>query len=226
MSDPKGTPIETVDLPSSSSLIGTLGGIAILSGILVVLTFQLTFERIEQNKRAALEKAVYSVLPGAVARANYALDETGLHKLDDADIAGANVFAGYDESGARIGFAIEASARGYQDVVRVLYGYNPETEKIIGFTVLQSNETPGLGDKIAKDGHFLANFNALDARLSADRKNMANEIVTVKNGTKTEPWQIDAISGATVSSAAVGKALRESTAETLPLLFRFTRDGL
>jgi electron transport complex protein RnfG len=82
---------------------------------------------------------------------------------------------------------------------------------IIGLQVLSSNETPGLGDKIEKDPDFRANFTALDASLK-------QEIVTVKNGEKTEPWQIDGISGATVSSKAVGKALNESAQFWIPTL--------
>jgi len=79
-------------------------------------------------------------------------------------------------------------------------------------------ETPGLGDKIATDPAFLANFEALDARLNAVGTALANPIVTVKRGRKTEPWQIDAISGATISAKAVGKALNESTQRLLPRL--------
>jgi len=93
----------------------------------------------------------------------------------------------------------------------VLYGYDPAGKKIIGMTVLKSNETPGLGDKIAKDSAFQENFRALDVSDPA-------RVETVKSGKKTNPWQIDGISGATVSSKAVGKAIRESTMLVLPLL--------
>ncbi len=65
-------------------------------------------------------------------------------------------------------------------------------------------ETPGIGDKILTDKDFLANFNALDVQLNADLTALANEVKTVKHGTKTEPWQVDAISGATITSRAVG----------------------
>jgi electron transport complex protein RnfG len=85
-------------------------------------------------------------------------------------------------------------------------------------TVLQSTETPGLGDKVSTDPDFLANFDCLEARLNEEGSAMANEIVTVKNGNKTQPWQIDGISGATVTSVAVGTAIRESTNKMLPLL--------
>jgi electron transport complex protein RnfG len=196
-----------------------------VSGILVVFSFQLTLPRIIQNRQAALEKAVFKVLPSAVSRINYLLDETGLNELPDAEFARANVFAGYDAEGKLVGLAMEGAAGGYQDVVRVLYGYSPEKQAVVGITVLDSRETPGLGDRVETDPNFLANFEALDARLTPDGSAIANPIETVKNGKKTDPWQIDAISGATITSTAIGNGLRGSTSKLLPLLHRF-KDSL
>jgi electron transport complex protein RnfG len=204
--------------PKSTSLILTLGIIAMLAGFFVVLTVQLTAPRIALNEQRALEKAIFTVLPEASSSRNFLLDESGLHALPKEDIGQANVFAGYTPDGELVGVAMEGSARGYQDVVKVLYGYVIETRCIIGMTVLQSTETPGLGDKVSTDPDFLANFDCLEARLNEEGSAMANEIVTVKNGNKTQPWQIDGISGATVTSMAVGTAIRESTNKLLPLL--------
>ena len=208
----------TPQLPKSRVLITTLGGIAMMSGLLVVLTFQFTLPRITKNKLEALEKAVFTVLPQAETKTNYLLNETGLIELPDEDFARANVFAGYNDTGQLTGLAMEASAQGYQDVVRILYGYSPETECVVGITVLESRETPGLGDKVDTDPEFLANFTCLDASLTPDGLAVANPIHTVKHGKKTDPWQIDAISGATITSTAIGKALESSTAKMLPLL--------
>jgi electron transport complex protein RnfG len=88
--------------------------------------------------------------------------------------------------------------------------------------VLDSKETPGLGDRVEIEPHFLANFEALDARLNAAGDGLANPIVTVKQGEKTEPWQIDGITGATITSEAIGDILNESAMEWLPAL---ERDG-
>lgn len=207
-------------LPASKNLILALGLIAMMSGLLVVLAFQLTAPRIAANKQRALEKAIFTVLPQAVASRNYRLSEDGLELLPNEAIAEANVFAGYDSEGKLAGLAMESSARGYQDVVVVLYGYSLESECVTGITVLQSTETPGLGDKVSTDPDFLANFNCLDASLNPEGTAVANPIRTVKNGTKTDAWQIDAISGATVTSTAIGNGLRESTGKMLPLLAR------
>ncbi len=183
----KGT-IELPPQPSPFRLVATLGGIAILSGLLVVMTYQWTKPAIERNQREALERAVFSVLPGAV-------------RSEPVAVAGQTVFACFDADDTRIGFALPGEARGYQGIVGILYGFDPVQNQVIGMTVLQSTETPGLGDKIIRDPAFHANFEALD---------VSREVEVVKSGTKTEPWQIDGISGATVSSQAVGQAIRRS----------------
>lgn len=213
-----GLPQQSASPPSSFRLIVTLAGVAVMSGFLVATTQQLTLEPILQNRREALEKAVFQVLPEAVQRRNFRIDEAGFQALPDDALARANVFAGYDDQGRLTGVALEGSARGYQDVVKILYGYVPETEKVTGMTVLQSSETPGLGDRVETDPDFLANFDALEAGLNESGTGLAHEIVTVKHGDKEHPWQIDAISGATVTSQAIGNAIDSSASEKLPVL--------
>ena len=58
------------------------------------------------------------------------------------------VHAGYDAEERLVGLAIDAQGMGYQDNIRVLYSYSFEQDAIIGFKVLESKETPGLGDKV------------------------------------------------------------------------------
>ena len=38
------------------------------------------------------------------------------------------------------------------------------------------------------------------------------------SGTKTQPWEVDAISGATITSRAIANGLRETTVELVPLI--------
>ena len=68
---------------------------------------------------------------------------------------------------AMIGFAIPGSEPGFQDIIGALYGYEANGQTIIGFEVLESKETPGLGDKIFKDPDFQTNFTALKVELPA-----------------------------------------------------------
>lgn len=199
---------------SSFALIRTLGLIAMVSGLLVVLVFEWTKPAIEQNKREMIERAVFQVVPGATQRRDFVVTAEGIKQQGD----GITIYAAYDDSGKLRGIAAEAAAQGYQDVIRLLYGYNPECQCITGIRVIKLSETPGLGDKIITDADFVANFKALDASLNATMQALANAIVTVKHGRKQNPWEIDAISGATISSTAVGKALNESAQLLLPQL--------
>lgn len=203
---------------SSLKMIRTLGGVALLSGFLIVLAYQVTLPRIMENKRRALERAVFQVIPGAASRATFAQGEDGFTLLEDETVPGVKAYAGYDASGVFLGVALEASAQGYQDVVRILYGYSPETQCVTGMTVLESKETPGLGDKIGKSLEFLANFECLDLRLNEDKSGLAHAVEVVKHGKKTEAWQIDGITGATISSKAVGKMINDSAQARLPFI--------
>lgn len=208
------------DNTSSLRLIGTLVLIAMLSGFMVVLAYQVTQPYILANRLAALEKAVFAVLPGAVSRESFLLDENGLQKVAATEVSTANVFAGYDKDGNLVGVALDGAARGYQDVVKVLYGYSLKDQCVVGMTVLQSTETPGLGDRVQSDPGFLANFECLKAEVTSEGTSLQNEITTVKHGKKVHPWEIDGISGATVTSKAVGAAIQKSTNKFVPLVMR------
>ncbi|MDD3519167.1 MAG: FMN-binding protein [Chromatiales bacterium] len=201
----------------SHRLIGTLGLIALLSGLLVVSVFEFTRPYIEKNHRVALERAVFEVIPGAVARREFVLTERGVEPAAPG-IAGIVFHAGYDAAGGLRGVAAVAAGRGYADVIRVLYGYDPDCACIVGMKVLESKETPGLGDKIITDARFRANFERLDARLNAAGDGLANAIVTVRQGNRHEAWEIDGISGATISSVAIGRMLNAGAHDLLPRL--------
>jgi electron transport complex protein RnfG len=200
-------------------MLRTLGGIAAISGLLVVLVYQLTAPIIAENQRVRTERAVFQVIPGAVAKRDLVLTDQGLVPAGQG-VQGETVFAAYDEAGRLLGVAFPGAAQGYADVIRFLFGYDPGCRCIVGMRVLKSTETPGLGDKIETDPAFLENLRALDARLDPEGTRLANDIETVKHGTKTEPWQIDAVSGATISSVATGRALNRAAQRLVPAVHR------
>ncbi|MDH3339403.1 MAG: FMN-binding protein [Gammaproteobacteria bacterium] len=195
----------------------TLVGIGMLCGLMIAVTFQGTRPVIERNRAEALERAVFAVLPAAIARATFALTAEGQF-VPDTNATGQRVHAGFDADGQLVGVAIEAAGMGYADTITVLYGYSPLQEAIVGIRVLTSKETPGLGDKIETDEAFLENFVALDVRLDASGTSLQHRIETVKQGKKTEPWQIDGITGATISSVAIGDILAKSAERWVPTI--------
>ncbi|MEN8129226.1 MAG: FMN-binding protein, partial [Pseudomonadota bacterium] len=111
-------PIQKPALPSAGAMIRTLGSIAMISGFLVVLVYQYTLPIITENKRRALEQAVYAVLPGTHEQRYFSLTPDGLTRLDKDALGEANLIAGYDTLGKLDGVALEAAAPGYQDIVR------------------------------------------------------------------------------------------------------------
>lgn len=216
-----GHPVSPPPAPvtSSAAMIRTLGIVATVCGILIVSAYQGTLERVAANKRVALERAVFKVIPGAAGMREFVASPAGVAPAAGAAAeGGVRFYAAYDAAGQLKGIAAEAAAMGYADLVRVLYAYDPARQAITGIGVVSHRETPGIGDKIITDAAFLANFAALDARLNADLTALANAVKTVKHGTRRHPWEIDAIAGATVTSKAVGRGINDSAQRLLPLL--------
>jgi electron transport complex protein RnfG len=165
-----------------------------------------------RNQAEALERAIYNVLPGATSRKVFVVEgdqlvpyeeQGGQLPTQDA------IFAGYEESGDLVGYGIPAAGAGFQDTIRLIYGYDPEADHVVGMEVLESRETPGLGDKIIKDQDFLANFKALEVK---------PEIVSVPAGSKAAANEVDSISGATISSKAVVNIINSGNSRWLPLI--------
>jgi electron transport complex protein RnfG len=203
---------------SSFRMIATMGAIGFVCGMLIVLTYQLTLSRITANKIAALEKAIFEVVPGAEKKLTFKLDDGRLVVLEAEDDTAVKYYACYNGQNQLVGVALEASGQGFADIIKMLYGYSPSKQAVVGIKVLESKETPGLGDKIEKDAKFITNFDALDVRLGNAGTSMLNPIVLVKPGAKTDLWQIEAITGATISSRAVTAILQKSTAITVPVI--------
>lgn len=192
-------------------------GIGVLCGLLIVITYEGTLPRIERLRAEALQQAIFRVVPGIVETQPYSLKDNEIIPAEGQDEK--LIYAGYDSQGNFKGVAIAASGQGYADIIRILYGYDPVNQKVIGFYVLESKETPGLGDKIEKDTKFLSNFIELDVSLDNDMQAVLNKVVPVKNGTKINPWEVDGITGATISSRAIGNIIGNSTEELVPIIY-------
>lgn len=192
-------------------------GIGFICGFAIVGVYEWTRPIIQRNQIEMREQAIKDVLPGAVSSQAFHFNHSEEFKPVTSDQEGGSlVFAGYDGEDALVGLAIEAQGMGYQDVVRMLYGYSFETESILGMRVLESRETPGLGDRIESDPVFLKNFGTLDVSLTSDGTSVAHPIEFVKPGEKTSTWQIDGITGATITSRATATMLRESSIFWIP----------
>jgi electron transport complex protein RnfG len=218
---------QTTNTPMTSSIkmLQAMVGIGIFCALAIAGTFSGTLPVIEQNRAEALQQAVFKVIPGTVSMQAFQLTSQNTFVKEASESEGASsekgavIYAGYDKQGQLTGLAIEAQGQGYADVITILYGYSPEKQAVVGMYVLASKETPGLGDKIEKDPNFLANFEALDVSLKEDLSGLKNRVIPVKFGQKENPWEVDGITGATISSRAIGNILGESTEKWVPLIY-------
>jgi electron transport complex protein RnfG len=90
------------------------------------------------------------------------------------------------------GWVVKTRGQGYADTIELLLGLSPDLRSITGLFVLDQKETPGLGNKIITDA-WRSQF--VDA--PADR-----HLVVIKTGA-SRPGEIDAVTGATISSKSV-----------------------
>jgi electron transport complex protein RnfG len=233
------TQLGGVPTPTTSvwQMYRAMVGIGVLCGLLIVSVFVVTRPIIERNKAEALQRAIFQVLPQARSSATFLLVDEGagdggigivlfrrVEQPAGPEDQGRLVYAGYDENDRLVGLAVEASGMGYQDVIHLLYGYSFEQNAVIGLQILESKETPGLGDRIEKDPEFLRNFEQLDVSLNEAGTAPAHPIEPVKHGDKQHPWQVDGITGATISSVAIANILSSSTAYWVPRLHEHRDD--
>ena len=190
--------------PSSLRLVLTLAIAGLISGIAIIGIYESTLPTITANKARELREAVFKVLPGVSQMQALVYRDGELVAVGAPDKDEPVVYGGYDEQGGFVGYAMPAAGPGFQDTIAILYGYKPAEKIVVGMEVLESRETPGLGDKIYKDAVFVAGFSALFVE---------PEIIAVKKGTKSQPNEIDAITGATISSKAVVRIINEAHAE-------------
>ncbi len=206
---------------STAQIYGVVFSVGVVCALAIVTVYEVTRPIIQRNRIALRERAILDVLPGARSSVAFRIDDSN-GKFEPAEVIGEDgdvVFAGFDDDGQLVGLAIETQGMGYQDVIRLLYGYSFATEAVIGMAVLESRETPGLGDRIEKDADFVLNFDGLDVQLNQQGTELAHEVEFVKPGKKTAAWQIDGITGATISSRAVAHMLRESTAHWISRVY-------
>ncbi len=187
--------------PGSTRLVATLTVAGLLAGLLLATTYAVTLPAIEANAAAALRRAVFQVVPGTTAMQELVLDGDHFVVATGTEAKGAIVvYAAYGDGGRFLGYAIPGQGPGFQDTIKLLFGYDPARELVVGMQVLDSRETPGLGDKIFKDPAFAGEFSALAVR---------PEVVVVKHGTGALPHEVDGITGATISSKAVVRIVNE-----------------
>ncbi|MDD3095309.1 MAG: FMN-binding protein [Candidatus Neomarinimicrobiota bacterium] len=174
-------------MSNTPKIIIVLTLITLISGAVLALLDSYTRPKIDNYRKIQENQAIAEVLPendriNEVAKDGYVFYEAyRKHEL--------------------VGVAFQVSGGGYQSELVLMLGLSPDFSRIIGLKILSQVETPGLGTKIEKDesnkedpGWFINQFKDLRTLPS---------ISYVKNASPSRDTEIQAISGATVSSKAI-----------------------
>ncbi len=172
-------------------MVVVLTVISAFSGFVLAFVRDTTIDTIKQqilvNEKAP---AINSILTGV---SNNPLEENFSIKDGKKEI---DFFVGkYD--GGKTAIAFEASASGFEGAIGVMVGVSLEDDKIIAIGVTTHSETPGIGSR-AKTEPFLH---------SQFKKLAFKDAFKVK----ADGGQIDAISGATITSQGVCKAVTNAS---------------
>ncbi len=179
-----------------------LFAITLIAGVCLGFVYDITKGPIEQATIAANNKTYSQVLPAASAFADaegsvdtIAATADEFLNLGFGGVAIESVLVGTDASGAEVGYVINSlSNDSYGGAVKLSVGFDAEGV-ITGVGIREINDTPGLGLK-AKEPDFLAKYAG---------KNV--ESMTVVKTGATSDTEIDSISGATITTAAVTNAV-------------------
>ena len=174
---------------------------SVLFGLLLALADAAWAPRIAQNQTNKFDGLARQMLTEAQAFKTEIEDmpvESQPGKIIKIDIKKA-----LDASGQCMGWAFVAEGSGYNPDLKLVLIVDANFEKLKGYEVLASNETPNLGERI-KDDYFKKQFEGAPAGMltlarSGDREKIDSVII--------------AITGATVSSEAVVRIINNYTTQ-------------
>ena len=117
-------------------------------------------------------------------------------KIEDQGIE-RNFFVGvFDGKAGSVAF--ESSGKGFGGDIGIMVGVNTSDDSIVGVGVTTHSETPGVGSKAKSDPSFVAQFK--------------DKPLVGAFQVKSDGGQVDALSGATVTSRGVSVALTDASA--------------
>ena len=169
------------------NMVLVLTGVAVVMGAILAYVNHLTEGPIAQQKEKALADGIKAVM----VCDNLVVAKTDEVKQNDAK-GKEMVYTIYqvkDAQGKDLGAAVESTTMGFGGDLKVLVGFDPEG-KILGYTLLEHAETPGLGAKADKWFQQGEKGNIIG-------KSPAEPLTVSKDG-----GQVDAITASTITSRA------------------------
>lgn len=172
---------------SLTNMVLVLTGVAVIMGGVLAYVNHLTEGPISEQKAKALSDGIKTVM------CVDDLDVAAPVEVKQNDAKGKEltyiIYPAKDKQGNDLGAAVESTTGGFGGDLKILVGFDPEG-KILGYTLLEHAETPGLGAK-------------------ADKWFQKGEKGDIIGKTPSEPLtvskdggQVDAITASTITSRA------------------------
>jgi len=149
----------------------------------------------QQNAQAYHVKLMQTLLPGS--------ESFTVEPYDGED---ANIRSVHK---AENGFVIETVTYGYAGQITMLIGVNNEG-KVTGLVVKEAHETPGLGNNALTDHVFLSQFLNSAGEFSVATSGADAFSGATGEAVSADASQVDAITGATVTSKAVVRCVNSA----------------
>ena len=180
----------------TAKMVIVLTVITALSGAVLSSWDRVTKPKIEYHQLQALKAAISDVLPSYDYYEEKAINEKTIYigKIDD--------------STQPVGIAFKVDGSGFQGNISIMVGVDPSFASIIGIKVLGQIETPGLGTKIVEDPSNKTNPYWFPEQFGGVV--LFPQINVVKNSIPQNSNEIQAISGATITSKAVVRIINNN----------------
>ncbi|MDP4152132.1 MAG: RnfABCDGE type electron transport complex subunit G [Bacillota bacterium] len=156
--------------------------ITFITALLLAFVNGITKDKIAENSAKTKKEAMQQIFSNA-------------DSFDKLNLAATDVVTeGYTakKDGKSIGYVISVEPQGFGGAISMLVGITPD-KKVSTYVITNMNETPGLGTK-AKDASFSSQFKDKTANIKVVKTTPSNN-------------EVQAISGATISSNAVTKGI-------------------
>ena len=170
-----------------------LFAITLLAGLMLGFVYELTKEPIRLQEEKAIQEACRNVFAEA-AVSEYVTSAALTAELKDNGVEIGTVYDALDADGNHLGYVLETTtSEGYAGVITLYMGVTDDG-MLNGVSILTIGETPGLG---MRAGEVLV----------PQFENVEATTFTYTKGGSTSDSEIDAISGATITTKAVVNAV-------------------
>ena len=169
------------------NMVLVLTGVAVVMGGILAYVNHLTEGPINEQKEKALADGIKNVM----CVSDLKVAKTDEVKQNDAKGKELTyiIYQIQDAQGKNLGAAVESTTMGFGGDLKVLVGFDPDGN-ILGYTLLEQTETPGLGAKADK-------WFQKGEKGDIIGKSPAEPLTVAKDG-----GQVDAITASTITSRA------------------------